>query len=1037
MNNLPDLSILDSLSPEEKALAMEILKEYSQEGQSSILEELKYQDYDEIPVSIDEFIWNDRYLGRGLCMTDPYTGEKRSTVFPYWIDTLKKIFPDNLTTKYNTLILSGAIGLGKAQPLDAKVLTADGYRTMGSLKVGEDVYGPDGELHKILGVYPQGTKKVCKVTFSDGTSTECCDEHLWTVFDIERQKTLTLETKELIPNLKRKLKHNSNRYKIPMTAPINFESQEVLINPYLLGILIGDGSLTTSSLTFASADEEIVNEVKNALLDGFEVRALKNKFAYSICKIKKDTKYDPVRKTQIPTPNEYVSYIKELNLNTKSENKHIPKQYLYNSVPARIALLQGLMDTDGHISKDGALIEFTTISEQLRDDFVMLVQSLGGTCHIRTKLPSYVSKKTGERIYGKRSYNIGIKLPKNVCPFRLTRKKDRINPKALDPFRYITNIEYIEDKECQCIYIDGEEHLYLTNDFIVTHNTLVAVVAQLYLLYRMMCLKDPYSFYGLQSIDKITFSMLNVTIEAAQGVGWSKAQELIQSSDWFMEHGNMNASRTNPQWQPPKGIELIFGSSNRHVVGRALFSNISDEVNFGIGNNVEKQKAKLKKMISQIDARMISRFGKGTYLPTMNIIISSKDSEQSFLESYIEMKRQNESKTTLIVDEPQWVVRNDKGSPNDPGSFYVAVGNKFLAHELLPVNATAEEVNAYREKGYFMLKVPPIYREAFEDNIDLALTDNAGISTSSSTKYISGVRLNQIKTDTYKNPFTKDIIEVGNSPDDILQYSNFFDLSRVTPRDMSRPLFIHLDMSLSGDKTGIAGIWITGKRPQQAGTNDPSKELEFKVAFSVSVKAPKGFQVSFEKNRNFIRWLRDRGFAIKGVSSDTYQSAQIQQQLKADNFNTKILSVDRVDSSTKQCLPYAFFKSAIYERHLQLYKDCELLTNEIVSLERLSDGHIDHPQNFSKDQADAVCGALYLASEFAEEYSYDYGENLESSLEINSATDDFKKQQMILEFQDELTKIYMDMAVATAAVDHQKKKEYETYQDIMNGIIIL
>lgn len=272
-----------------------------------------------------------------------------------------------------------------------------------------------------------------------------------------------------------------------------------------------------------------------------------------------------------------------------------------------------------------------------------------------------------------------------------------------------------------------------------------------------------------------------------------------------MERGSLNASRTNPQWQPPKGIELIFGSSNRHVVGRALFSNFSDEVNFGVGNNVEKQKAKLKKMISQIDARMISRFGKGTYLPTMNIIASSKDSEQAFMESYIEMKRQNESKTTLIVDEPQWVIRNDKGSPDDPGSFYVAVGNKFLAHELLPVGATEADVEAYRAKGYSMLKVPPIYREAFEDNLDLALTDNAGISVSSSTKYISGVRLNQAKVDTYQNPFVRDVIEVGNAPDDYLQYSNFFDLHRIAPEDRSRPLFIHLDMSISGDKTGIAG----------------------------------------------------------------------------------------------------------------------------------------------------------------------------------------------------------------------------------------
>ena len=680
MNNLPDLSILNSLSPEERALALEILKEYSQDGQSAILEDLKYSDYEEIPVDIITFITEEKYLGRGLWIKDEFTGERKCTVFPYWIDVLKDIFPDNLTTKYNTVILTGSIGLGKS---------------------------------------------------------------------------------------------------------------------------------------------------------------------------------------------------------------------------------------------------------------------------------------------------------------------------------------------------------------------FIAVLCQLYLLYRMMCLKDPYQFHQLQPIDKITFSMLNVTLEAAQGVGWDKMQQLLQSSDWFMERGNMNASRTNPQWQPPKGIELVFGSSNRHVVGRALFSNFSDEVNFGVGNNVEKQKAKLKKMISQIDARMISRFGKGTYLPTMNIIASSKDSEQAFMESYIEMKRQNESKTTLIVDEPQWIVRNDKGSPDDPGSFYVAVGNKFLAHELLPRDATEEEVNAYREKGYFMLKVPPIYREAFEDNIDLALTDNAGISTSSSTKYISGVRLNQIKTDTYKNPFTKDVIEVGNNPDDIAQYSNFFDISRVSPQDLVRPLFIHLDMSLSGDKTGIAGVWITGKRPQKAG-EDPSKELEFKVAFSVSVKAPKGFQVSFEKNRNFIRWLRDRGFAIKGVSSDTYQSAQIQQQLKADNFNTKILSVDRVDGSTKQCLPYAFFKSAIYERHLQLYKDCELLTNEIVSLERLSDGHIDHPQNFSKDQSDAVCGALFLAGEFADEYSYDYGENLAAALDVNGeASDDFRKQQMILEFQEELAKIYTEMNLVNETVDYKKKQEYEMYQNIADGIILL
>lgn len=138
-----------------------------------------------------------------------------------------------------------------------------------------------------------------------------------------------------------------------------------------------------------------------------------------------------------------------------------------------------------------------------------------------------------------------------------------------------------------------------------------------------------------------------------------------------MDHGSLNASRTAPTWQPYKGIELLFGSNNNHVVGRALFSNFSDEVNFSGGNskNVENQKKKLVKMIGQIDARMISRFGKGTFLPTLNIIASSKDTEQSFLNVYIDTKTKNNSKTTLVIDEPQWVVRNDKGTPNDPGAF--------------------------------------------------------------------------------------------------------------------------------------------------------------------------------------------------------------------------------------------------------------------------------------------------------------------------------------------------------------------------------
>ena len=129
-----------------------------------------------------------------------------------------------------------------------------------------------------------------------------------------------------------------------------------------------------------------------------------------------------------------------------------------------------------------------------------------------------------------------------------------------------------------------------------------------------------------------------------------------------MSHGTM-AGTANLIFRPEKHIEIITASSNNQVIGRALFANFTDEVNFSLVNNPEKQKKKMMKLITQIDARMKSRFLRGTYLPTLNIIASSKDTEQSFLEAYINTKRETESKNTLIVDEPQWVVDSRKDSP--------------------------------------------------------------------------------------------------------------------------------------------------------------------------------------------------------------------------------------------------------------------------------------------------------------------------------------------------------------------------------------
>lgn len=269
------------------------------------------------------------------------------------------------------------------------------------------------------------------------------------------------------------------------------------------------------------------------------------------------------------------------------------------------------------------------------------------------------------------------------------------------------------------------------------------------------------------------------------------------------------------------------------------------------------------------------------------------------------------------------------------------------------------------------------YSPAKEDT-EAMLCDYAGISSSSANKYFSKDAVNACIDNNYKNPFP-DIIECGNGAEDTAQYYNYFDMDNVPQELMNKPLYVHLDMSISGDMTGIAGVWIIGKKTTTEG--DPGKDLTFRLAFSTSIKAPKGRQISFEKNRNFIRWLKQQGFKIKEVTSDTFQSYDLQQQLKAEGFTCSILSVDRVNN--KICVPYQYLHSTVYEGRMNMYLS-ERLYDEFVEIERsMSTGKVDHPPRGHKDVLDAVCGATFTASKYAEEYAYNYGEDLRDTVELN------------------------------------------------------
>lgn len=1000
MTNSNSLLHLEGLTESERRYALQVLSELSQ-NKLDAYNNLRYADYNEIPVDIETFLTDDRYLGNAW--KDTYGKLK---LYDFWLEQLKKLFPNNIDTAYNTLLESGARGIGKAQPLDAKVMTPTGYRLMGDLKIGDKVIGADGKSHSIIAVFPQGEKDVYQVSFTDGSNTECCKEHLWRILPRNSNKwARTVELQELFDkplyNLT-KNRYKERKYYIPMTDPIDFPAQDFYIHPYILGCLIGDGHIGDNILSMTSADLEILDRMQQ-LMDKFTPNYFLNKlsscrYGYTIKQKVKRFKLG-IKNNPIALPNEYLEELKRLKLAVNSKDKFIPELYLYNSIENRIELLRGLMDTDGTITKAGNTIQFNTISSKLRDDIIQLIESLGGSAWYSETQGAYIDKELGEKVLCNISYTISMRLPKTINPFYLSRKANRINPRSNNPSRAIESITYSRKSECKCILLDSEDHLYLTDHCIVTHNSEVACgCVGAYLLYRVMCLKNPLEYFNLKQTEKICFAFMNIKLDLAEEIAISKFQKTIQMSPWFMSKGRMTSYHSKPYWIPPEPIQIIIGSQSDDVIGLPIYYAFFDEISFIKNQDIDKQKAKAKDMIDTAIGGMMTRFVHKGKNPTMLVVASSKRSEQSFMEEYIKTLSKTQGNSTLVIDKPVWEVK-PKGTYSDE-IFYVGLGNKFLESIVIP-DDDYNNLDAYRKRGYQILEVPIDFKPKFIEDIERNLCDFAGVSSSASSKYISAAAVNLTLREEFKNPMP-DILEIGNAPDDTAQYYNFFDLDKIPKDLMYKPLYIHLDMSVSGDMTGIAGIWIAGKK---VSTDDNlAKDLSFRLAFSTSIKAPKGRQISFEKNRNFIYWLKDQGFNIKGISTDTFQSVDTGQALTARGYNYSPLSVDRVDTD-RICKPYQYFRSCIYEKRVEMYYSARLF-DEVISLEKNNNtGKVDHPPNGHKDVSDAVCGAIYNASKNAEQYAFDYGEDLEVTQEISNDTNQLNQQQITIDFEAEMMKL--------------------------------
>lgn len=459
-----------------------------------------------------------------------------------------KILKQQLATNNlrNAYLFCGASGTGKAQPLTSKVYTPDGYKLMRDIEVNDSVIDGEGKLTKVLATYPQGNRDIYTIKLSDGTSFEVADNHLNTVYrnnlsthTIEYLTLNTLELKQLLES-----KRAKDRYPLFIPTPIIncWQDSNIDIDPYLLGCLIGDGSLH-NGCSISSSDKEILDSLNNILdrdfdmrlkyidqydygivskydykyhfkfdnKDFFSVRAIQNYLMQkgyprmdgkTLIHVAQNTapqilkRYPELRdaisvkinsKKPVWNSKSFRKLIKQYNLNVRSEDKFIPKNYLYSSLNTRKALLQGLLDTDGTIHKKhrspwtgnevGGVISFSTVSLKLCEDVEFLCRSLGFTVsRYLSKAKTYIYRYKGveERRPCKQSYTLYIKCSADSEPFTLSRKKASICDYRFGPRRKIESIEFNRVDECKCIYVESENHTYLTDNLTVTHNTTIA-----------------------------------------------------------------------------------------------------------------------------------------------------------------------------------------------------------------------------------------------------------------------------------------------------------------------------------------------------------------------------------------------------------------------------------------------------------------------------------------------------------------------------------------------------------------------------------
>lgn len=482
-----------------------------------------------------------------------------------------------------------------------------------------------------------------------------------------------------------------------------------------------------------------------------------------------------------------------------------------------------------------------------------------------------------------------------------------------------------------------------------TGKSSMAILGMAYEFYKLMCLKNPQRYWGTNKT--IFFAFFNNNLDLARSVGFAAFQDLLRKSEWFNERGEWRG-KVHQQYYPFKDIELMAGSLPSHIIGKDVYCALQDEINFSAGANIHLEQNKIMLTYNNIYERIASRFTRDGQVMGTLFLVSSKKSEYDFLESYI--RKQKGKPHVFVADAKIWDVK--PAGVYSGKKFNLAVGGSNLPSKIIPDD---EDPATYERVGYEVIEVPVEHKQSFELDMQSAIMNVAGISITHVLKFFSIEQIQKCYTDDV-NPFVEEVIPIGLKDNALIQ--DFF-LPQFVPEEIySRPIFIHLDMAVNGDRAGIGAVAAMGysntsEYDISAGKVVSTRKMVYRHVFNLGIEAPKNDQIHFAKVREFLYHLKfNLGWNIKGVSTDGFNSVDMRQQLVTMGFqNVSLVSLDRTPDG------YMALKSAIAEKRIAMLK-LPLLERELVQLERDNvTGKLDHPLTGSKDCSDGLAGALYNA----------------------------------------------------------------------------